>query len=462
MLERRTKINEVKSLVGKKVTVFGWVSARRDHGKIIFLDVRDRWGMLQVVFVPGNEAHQLAGEVRDEFVISVSGTVNKRPENMVNDKLETGTVELLAEELQILSKAATPPFAVSETETINEETRLKYRYLDLRSPRMLENIKKRFEATNFIRQFLTDKEFIEVETPILTKSTPEGARDYIVPARLQPGKFYALPQAPQQYKQLLMTAGLEKYFQIARCFRDEDLRGDRQPEFTQLDIEMSFVESEDIMILLEELMISLIKKCYPDKTIKKIPFERMTWNQAMTEHKSDKPDLRKNREDNNELAFVWITDFPLFEKNEEGNLASLHHPFTSFYQEDEKLLKTNPTKIRSHAFDLVLNGTELGSGSIRIHDDKIQKLIFQTLGLTENEIETRFGHLLRAFSYGVPPHGGMAWGLDRLIMILQEEESVREVIAFPKTQEGKDLMMEAPTPVDTKQLREVHIKVEKK
>jgi len=461
MLEKRTITTDAKKCTGQTITVFGWVNARRDHGKIIFLDVRDRWGILQVVFIPNKEAYKVASEIRDEFVVCVTGTVNRRPDNMVNDKIPTGSVELLAEEIQVFSASETTPFSISDTEEVGEESRLKYRYLDLRTSRMLSNLTKRLEVNNFIRNWLTSKSFIEVETPILTKSTPEGARDYIVPSRLQKGKFYALPQAPQQYKQLLMVSGIEKYFQIARCFRDEDLRGDRQPEFTQLDIEMSFVDSDDIINLLEELMIEMLKSCYPNKKVK-TPFEKLTWQESMKKHKSDKPDLRKNKDDKDELAFAWIIDFPLFERDEENKLTSLHHPFTSFYKEDEKLLESNPVAVRSHAFDLVLNGTELGSGSIRIHDPKTQETIFKMLGISDNEIQNRFGHLLRAFKYGVPPHGGMAWGLDRLLMILQGEESVREVIAFPKTQEGKDLMMEAPTVIEEKQLREAHIKIREK
>jgi len=456
---KRILTKDITDHIGQKVTIEGWVDSRRDHGKIIFLDVRDRWGIVQVVCIPSNkEAYQNAEKVRGEFVVRIEGQANQRPDNMANDKIPTGNVEVLAENFEILATSETPPFEIEDTSKINEEVRLKYRYLDLRTSRMRENLVKRHQAIQFIREWLTKKDFLEIETPILTKSTPEGARDFVVPSRLQKGKFYALPQAPQQYKQLLMVAGIEKYFQIARCFRDEDTRGDRQPEFTQLDLEMSFVESEDILGILEELYIDLIEKVYPNKKITK-PFARITWQETMDKYKTDKPDLRKNKKDNEELTFVWVTEFPLFDYDKkEKRLDPIHHPFTAFHEEDAELLETDPTKVRSHAYDLVLNGEELGSGSIRINNKEIQSKIFELLGLPKKEIDERFGHLLESFEYGVPPHGGIALGIDRLIMILQGEESIREVIAFPKTQEGKDLMMNAPSSVDPGQLKDIHIK----
>lgn len=456
---KRILTKDIPEQIGKKIMVEGWIESRRDHGKLIFLDIRDRWGIVQVVCIPSNkEAHQMADKSRLEFVVRIQGEVNKRPDNMINEKIPTGKVEILAESFEIVSESGTPPFEIDDTAKINEEVRLTYRYLDLRTKRMQKNLIKRHEVVQFIRQWLSEKDFTEVETPILSKSTPEGARDYVVPSRLQKGKFYALPQAPQQYKQLLMVGGLERYFQIARCFRDEDLRGDRQPEFTQLDLEMSFVDTEDILNLIEELFIKLIETVYPDKKFTK-PFPRITWKESKDKYKSDKPDIRKNKKDESELAFVWVTDFPLFEYDQkEKRLDAVHHPFTNFNEEDAKLLDSDPTKIRSKAYDLVLNGEELGSGSIRIHDKETQKKIFELLGISDKEIKERFGHFLKAFKYGVPPHGGMALGIDRLMMVLEGEESIREVIAFPKTQEGRDLMMDAPSSVDPNQLKEIHIK----
>jgi len=443
--------------IGKKVKVAGWVHSRRDHGKIIFIDLRDRSGLLQVVFSGLKGANSL----RPEWVIEVEGTVNKRPKEMINPDLGTGKVELKAEKLGVLNESKTPPFEITgDTKKVNEETRLKYRYLDLRSKRMKENIIFRHKMVKLIRDFLDKKEFLEIETPILTKSTPEGARDFLVPSRLRQGKFYALPQAPQQLKQLLMVAGFEKYFQIARCFRDEDLRGDRQPEFTQLDLEMSFPTQNQILSIIEKLMIEVAKLAGKKLTFK--PFKILTYNEAIKKYKTDKPDLRKNKEDPDEACFVWIVDWPLFEWNkDEKRWDPMHHIFTAPKEEDVKLLDKDPSKVHSWQHDLVLNGHEIGGGSIRIHNSDIQKKIFRLVGLKEKEIEDKFGHLLRAFQYGVPPHGGIALGIDRILMILKNEESMREVIAFPKTGDGRDLMMEAPSEVGPKQLRELGIKFQK-
>ncbi len=453
----RIAIAETINHIGKSVKVAGWVHSRRDHGKIIFTDLRDRSGLLQVVFTP--EISE-AKDLRSEWVISVEGTITERPDKLINPKLTTGKVELKAEKLEILNKAETPPFALdTDGYEVGEDHRLKYRYLDIRRKRMKDNLILRHKVVQFIRNFLTDKEFVEIETPILTKSTPEGARDYVVPSRLARGNFYALPQSPQQYKQLLMVGGLEKYFQIARCFRDEDSRGDRQPEFTQLDLEMSFPTQEEILSLIEELYIKIVKNLTPEKHITQIPFPKLTYDEVMKKYKTDKPDLRKNKNDKSELAFAWIIDWPLFEWNkDEKRWDPMHHVFTAPKDEDIPLLDKDPIKVRSWQHDMVLNGSEVGGGSIRIHRPEIQEKVFKLVGLKQEEIKLKFGHLLEAFGYGAPPHGGIAMGIDRLITILRNEPSIREVIAFPKTGDGKDLMMNAPSKIDNKQLKDLGLK----
>ncbi len=448
---KRIAIEETSKYVGKKVKVAGWVHSRRDHGKLIFIDLRDRSGLLQVVFT-GKEANTL----RPEWVISVEGSINKRPEGMINKELPFGKIELKAEKLEILSKAKTPPFEITGDKKVNEEMRLKYRYLDLRRERMKQNIIFRHKVVKLIRNNLDKKGFLEIETPILTKSTPEGARDFLVPSRLHSGEFYALPQAPQQLKQLLMVAGLEKYFQIARCFRDEDLRGDRQPEFTQLDLEMSFSEQEDILAIIEALMIETAKLAGKKLTFK--PFKVLTYTEAIKKYKTDKPDLRKNKKDPKEACFVWIIDWPLFGWNkDEKRWDPMHHIFTSPKDPNFK----DPKTAKSWQHDLVLNGHEIAGGSIRIHDPAVQKRVFKLIGLKEKEIEDKFGHILKAFQYGTPPHGGIALGIDRLIAILRNEPSIREVIAFPKTGDARDLMMNAPSKVEKRQLKELGIKLDK-
>jgi len=453
---QRSIIKETIKYAGKKVKVAGWVHSRRDHGKLIFIDLRDRSGLLQVVFKDIKEANAL----RPEWVISIEGTINKRPEGMINKELLTGAVEMKAEKLEVLTKAKTPPFEIAGDKNIGEETRLKYRYLDLRREKMRSNIILRHKVIKLIRDYLDKKEFIEIETPILTKSTPEGARDFLVPSRIHPGEFYALPQAPQQLKQLLMVAGMEKYFQIARCFRDEDLRGDRQPEFTQLDFEMSFPTQKEIMKIIEDLMIEIAKMAGKKLTFKS--FKVLTYDEAIKKYKTDSPDLRKNKKDPNELAFCWVVDWPLFEWNkDEKRWDPHHHVFTAPKEEDIKLLEKNTAKVRSWQHDLVLNGNEIGGGSIRIHDSETQRKVFKLVGLKEKEIDEKFGHMLKAFSYGVPPHGGIALGIDRIIMLLAGEDTIREVIAFPKTGDGRDLTMEAPSSVEKKQLKDLHIKIDK-
>lgn len=459
----RIYIKDLKDHKGEEVTIKGWVDIRRDQGKMIFLDIRDFSGKVQSVVLPNQtEALEVAKELRTEWVIEAIGKVNERPEKNKNADQDNGDIELEVLGLKILNKAETPPFSINEdTKTVGEETRLKYRYLDLRSDRMQKNIRMRDKIITFFREYMHRHDFIEVETPILMKGTPEGSREYIVPSRLEPGKFYALPQSPQQFKQLLMVAGFEKYFQIARCMRDEDSRGDRQPEFTQLDFEMSFVEQEDVLKYTETMFIELIEKLYPNKKITSTPFPRLTYAESVRDHGSDKPDLRLNKEDPDELAFAWIIDFPMFEKNKEGKLQAMHHPFCAVKDEDkEKFMNGEDIEvIRASSYDLVVNGFELSSGSIRIHDSAEQKQVFNLLGVSAEEQQKKFGHMLEAFTYGAPPHGGFAPGIDRIVMLLQNEPNIREVIAFPKTGEGKDLMMSSPSEASPAQLKELGIKL---
>jgi aspartyl-tRNA synthetase len=572
--------------VGQTVTLAGWVHRRRDHGRLIFIDLRDRWGIAQVVFNPdtSSEAHAVAETLRLEYVIQVKGTVCRRPPGMENPDLATGEVEVAAQEITVLNTAKTPPFYINEDTPVDEALRLRYRYLDLRRQRMQRNIILRHQVVKFIRDFLCNEGFIEIETPILFKSTPEGARDYLVPSRLHPGKFYALPQSPQQLKQLLMVAGFERYFQIARCFRDEDQRGDRQPEFTQLDIEMSFVDREDVMDVVERLYTAVIEQV-SDRQLLFKPFPRLTYAEAMRRFGTDSPDLRFGMElveisdlvagcefrvfaealaaggivkglkvpggagysrkqvdelvefvrtfgaqglvtlaldehgqvrspvakflneetlqsiirrmeaqpgdlmafvadrpgianealarlrvmlgdklglrDNKVLALCWIVDFPFLVWNEqEQRWDSSHHPFTAPMDEDIPLLDTDPGRARGKQYDLVCNGYEIAGGSIRIHRREIQEKVFRLIGLSMEEARDQFGHLLEAFEYGTPPHGGIAPGIDRFVMLLAGEPNIREVIAFPKSQSAMDLMAGAPSPVSPEQLRELHLKLD--
>ncbi|MBI2638676.1 aspartate--tRNA ligase [Candidatus Peregrinibacteria bacterium] len=570
--------------VGMEVTLSGWVKSRRDHGGLIFVDLRDRYGMTQIVADPthARQAHALLDQVRPEYVIRVTGKVRPRPKGSENTKLKTGIVEIICDNVDILNESKTPPFEIDRDDIENEELRLKYRYLDLRRDRMKRNLEVRHRTIKFIRDFLDREGFLEIETPILIKGTPEGSREYLVPSRLHPGKFYVLPQSPQQLKQLSMIAGLDKYFQIARCFRDEDQRGDRQPEFTQLDLEMSFVDEKDVMDINEALMIALCEAVAPNKKIIKKPFPRITWSEAMNRYGSDKPDMRFGMElldgteifkssgfkvfadatakggvvkmlhvpggakfprskideltelakvygakglayitqENNELkspilkflnekeiaafkkasaikngdtvfftadefitactslghvrlacgdefklrdpnafAFLWVVDFPMFEWSKEENcITAAHHPFCSIKVEDIPLLEKEPLKARAKAYDFVLNGVEVGGGSIRIHKQNVQAKIFDILGISKEDAKRRFGHMLEAFTYGAPPHGGIAWGLDRLVMIFCDEPNIREVIAFPKDQKARDLMLDAPSEMPEKQITEMHIK----
>lgn len=488
----RTLAKEVINKENEQVELMGWVANRRDHGKLIFIDLRDRSGISQVVFSrrSGRDPDSLASglqepeklyesadKLRPEWVVKIIGKVNRRPKGMENPEIETGNFEIQAKNLEILNPSEAMPIVIdTDGHEIGEDIRMKYRYLDLRRPRLQKNLRMRAKTIKFIRDFLTERDFVEIETPILGKSTPEGARDYLVASRLQPGKFYALPQSPQQYKQLLMVAGLERYFQIAKCFRDEDTRGDRQPEFTQLDLEMSFTNEEEILSLIEKLYLDLVKKLYPNKKIKLDEngrILRMPYKEAMEKYNSDKPDIRDNKNDSDELAFLFVNDFPMFEWKKESSFAkdsegegrwdAVHHPFTmpkvenveDFWQK----FKTDPASIGAYQYDFVLNGYEIGGGSIRIHNSELLKAVFEAMGNKPEDIEEKFGHMFEAFKYGVPPHGGIAPGIDRLIMILQNEPNIREVIAFSKTGDGRDLMMDAPSEVESEQLKELHIKV---
>lgn len=462
----RSLATQTPQLVGQEVTLQGWVHSRRDHGKIMFLDLRDRSGIVQMI------SQKDIADVRAEDVVEVVGIVKARPETMVNPKLASGTVEVEVKQLKIINKARELPFPIdTDGHDISEETRLKYRYLDIRRPRMTRNLRMRSKATTFVRNYLTKLDFVEVETPILTKTTPEGARDFIVPSRLQNGKFYALPQSPQQYKQLLMVAGLERYFQIARCFRDEDPRKDRAyGEFTQLDMEMSFVSQEDILQLAEDMFTKLVTELFPEKHISESPWPRIPHKEAMAKYGTDKPDLRKNKNDPNELAFSWTVDFPLFTEQSEtdyfhgsgsAKFAPSHHMFTAPHPDDIPLLETNPTKVRGLQHDLVLNGYEVGGGSIRIHERAVQEKVFDLIGFT-TEQKNQFEHMLTAFTYGVPPHGGIAPGIDRFLFVVLGETSVREVMAFPASASGQISVMEAPSEATDEQLKEVGIAVRKK
>ncbi len=466
----RIFINQLKNYLGQEVLLKGWVDTRRDHGKLVFIDLRDKTGVVQVVFIPHSSVYEQAKELRGEWVVAVQGKVNKRPEGMENPKIETGNLEIEATDLTILNQSQTLPISIdTEGYEIGEEHRLKYRYLDLRRLRLQKNLRKRHEVILFMRNFLTNKGFVEIETPILTKSTPEGARDYVVPSRLYHGKFYALPQSPQQYKQLLMVAGFERYFQIARCFRDEDTRGDRQPEFTQLDLEMSFPTEEEVLNLIEDLYTKIVETLFPEKTITFKPFVRLNYQEVIEKYHNDKPDLRKDKNNPNELAFAFVVNFPMFEwKETEKRWDAVHHPFTKAQNpqnlsEEEfiKYLENNPDKVLAHQYDLVCNGYELGGGSIREHNPRILQKVFEIMGNKPEEIREKFGHILEAFEYGVPPHGGIATGIDRLMMILMNEPSIRETIAFPKTGDGRDLMMNAPSEIDKTQLKELGIEIKK-
>ena len=585
-LKRTHRCAEVtKAEIGSTVTLMGWVQKSRNKGGIVFVDLRDRSGIMQIIFENGDidaEGFEKAGKLRSEFVIAVTGHVESRS-GAVNENLATGEIEIRANSLRVLSESETPPFPIEENSKTREEVRLKYRYLDLRRPDLQKNLILRSKVAVLVRQFLADEGFLEIETPILNKSTPEGARDYLVPSRIHPGSFYALPQSPQIFKQLLMCSGYDRYFQIAKCFRDEDLRADRQPEFTQIDMELSFVDVDDVIDVNERMLAHLFKEVLGVEV--QLPIQRMTWKEAMNRFGSDKPDLRFGMEltdvsdvvkdcefvvfksalemggsvrginakgqgnmprkkidklvefakgygakglayiaihedgtlkssfskfmkeeemkalvekmqgeagdlllfaadktklvwdilgalrlemarqmdllDKNEYRFVWITEFPLLEWSEEENrFTAMHHPFTMPMEEDLHLIDSDPGAVRAKAYDIVLNGNEIGGGSVRIHQNDIQEKMFEVLGFTREQAYNQFGFLLNAFKYGVPPHAGLAYGLDRMVMLMAKEDSIREVIAFPKVKDASCLMSEAPNVVDEKQLKELCIKVD--
>jgi aspartyl-tRNA synthetase len=462
-MKTRTMIADLPTMVDQNCTIIGWVHVRRDHGKLAFFEIRDASSIVQSVFFrKGDQIDEQINRLRTEFIVELTGLVKKRPDAMVNPEHPTGTIEFEIKDLKILSEAETTPFEISEPkDSVHEEVRLKYRYLDLRHAQMQQNIRFRHKFIREIRDYMDAAGFVEIETPILTKSSPEGARDFLVPSRLS-NKFYALPQAPQQFKQLLMIAGFEKYYQIARCFRDEDQRTDRQPEFTQLDMEMSFVSQQDILDFNEAMFSKVIKKLLPNKKLPK-KFPVITYAEAIKKYDSDKPDLRSDKNDPDELAFCWVVDFPVFEKTPEGHITFAHNPFAKPLDEDMHLLKSdNPEdllKMRAHCYDLVLNGVEISSGSLRINDPKMQKAVFERFGLSDDEVNERFGEFLAAFKYGVPPHGGFAPGLDRLLSELLNQTSIREVIAFPKTGDARDLMFKSPSKVKAEQLNDLGIRI---
>lgn len=462
---KRIYIKDLQEHVGKEVTIAGWVDIRRDQGKLIFFDFRDMTGYVQGVVLPNAKAvHEIASKTRPEWVVEVRGKINARPEKNVQKDKQNGAIEMEILEMSVVNEAQTTPIDVrSEGKEIGEESRLTYRYLDLRRPRLQKNIRTRHAVSMFVRNWLTKEGFTEIETPLLTKFTHDGARGFLVPSRMEKGKFYALPQSPQQYKQLLMVSGFEKYFQIARCLRDEDSRGDRQPEFTQLDMEMSFVEREDVMALNERLLIDLVKTVAPEKRIQQIPFPRFTYKEAMEKYNSDKPDIRTDKNDPNLLAFCWVIDFPFFEKTDTGAWTFTHNPFSAPKPEHMDMLmkKENIADILTTQYDIALNGFEVGGGSVRNHKPEALRKVLEVMGYDEAKIASGFGHMLEAFSYGAPSHGGIAWGLDRLMAILQNEPNIREVIAFAKTGEGRDLMMQGPSEVSNEQLIELGIEVKK-
>ncbi len=453
-----------KNFKDQEATLCGWVHRRRDHGKLIFIDIRDRYGITQVVFVPSvsPEAHREAQTLGPEFVVKITGTVNVRPPKNANPDSPTGDIELLAQKLEILNTAQVPVFEIDDNIEASEDLRLTYRYLDIRRKKVRDALLLRHRICSAMRAFLNGEKFTEIETPVLTKSTPEGARDFLVPSRLSPGAFYALPQSPQLFKQILMVSGMDRYYQIVKCFRDEDLRADRQPEFTQLDMEMSFVDQDFIFDLTERMYQRIFKEVLDIDLA--IPFPRMTHAKAMAQYNSDKPDIRQDKTNGKEFAFLWVVDFPLFKYNtEDKRWESEHHPFTGLNPEDIPLLESGQyAKVRGRCYDLVLNGNEIGSGSVRIHRRELQQKIFDIIGIAPQEAQKRFGFLLRAFEYGAPPHAGVAYGIDRIVTLVTGNASIRDCIAFPKTQKGTCLMTDAPSDVDEKQLKDLGLTVLKK
>jgi aspartyl-tRNA synthetase len=439
---------------GKKVKLAGWVDTVRAYGKLAFIDLRDRYGKTQIV------VRDIKTEVKPEYVVVVSGKVQERKKGTENKDLESGEIEVVADEIEILNESKTPPFELNSDKEINEDVRLKYRFLDLRNKKMQENLMFRARVAQTVREYFIEKGFVEIETPLLVKPTPEGARDYVVPSRVNAGKFYALPQSPQLYKQILMISGFDKYFQIARCLRDEDLRQDRQPEHTQIDLEMSFVDSNDIMDFVEGMYKYVFKKVL-GVNLKK--FERLTYEESMRKYKTDKPDLRKNKKDIKEFAFCWIYDFPLFSYDDgKKRWAPEHHIFSSPKKEHFKFLDKDPGKVKGDLFDIVLNGTELGSGSIRISNPELQEKVMKIIGMSKKEAREKFGFLLDAYDYGGPIHGGMGLGFDRLVSLMLGFTDIREAIAFPKNKSAQNPMDGSPAEVSKEQLEETHIKLDLK
>lgn len=465
-MENRVYIKNLSNYQGEEVVVKGWVDSVRNQGKMVFFDLRDFSGLVQCIVLPKSEALEEAHNLGDEFVIEVRARVNSRPEKDQKPDVLNGTIELEILNITILNKCDVLPFHLAETINVEENLRLKYRYLDLRSQRMKKNLINRYKVQKFIRDYLDNEGFLEIETPLISAPTPEGSRSFVVPSRAFKGNFYSLPQSPQQYKQLLMVGGVDKYFQLARCMRDEDARGDRQPEFTQLDMEMSFVSEEDVISFNEKLLIELIKNNYPEKKIQQIPFPRMSYQEVMEKYGSDKPDIRNDKNDPNLLAFLWVVDFPMFEKTDNENVDNTgkwtytHNPFSMPKKEffDDFMSGKNIENILTTQYDITLNGFEIGGGSLRNYNANALKQTFSIMGYNDERIENNFGHIIKAFSFGAPPHGGIAWGFDRLIMILENEPNIREVIPFAKTGDGKDLLMNAPADISEKQKKELGLK----
>ncbi|MBI2499085.1 aspartate--tRNA ligase [Candidatus Woesearchaeota archaeon] len=446
-----------KDFIKKEVTLCGWVHSIRSHGKITFLDLRDRYGLVQIILNPKNLKD--IPEIKLEYILKIKGLVKERLKGTENKELPTGEIEIEAREIETISKPQEQiPIEIDDRKEASENLRLKYRFLDLRRPKMQYHLSFRQKVINSAREYFTNNNFLEVETPLLVKPTPEGARDYVVPSRINPGKFFALPQSPQLYKQILMISGCDKYFQVARCLRDEDLRADRQPEHTQFDLEMSFVTKEDIMDFVEGLYKHIFKKVL---NIDLKPFPRLTYEESMKKYKTDKPDLRKNKEDPNEFAFCWVTDFPLFSYNkDEKKWEPEHHMFTSPKKEHIKYLESDPGKVLGDLFDVVLNGTELGSGSIRINNPELQEKVMKVIGMKKEEAYKKFGFLLNAYKYGSPFHGGMGLGVDRLVALMLGFNDIREVIAFPRNKSAENPMDDSPSEIDQKQLKELKIKLD--
>ncbi len=459
---KSTRIKDLSDYITQTVNIHGWISVARKQGKVIFFDIRDESSQIQGVVFGKPALLEIADTIKPEYVVSVEGIINKRPQKMVNDGVENGNIEMEILSITILNTANTPPFSITEdTQNLDEEVRLTYRYIDLRTKRMQNNLRTRSEFVRLCRNYLYSQRFIEIETPLLTESTPEGSRDFVVPSRHHPGKFYALPQSPQQYKQLLINSGFERYMQIARAIRDEDLRADRGFEHTQIDIEMAFVSQEDILKLIEGMIIHTVESL--GCTIKEKPFPRLTYKEAMNTYGADKFDLRTDREKKDGvLAYAWVVDFPFFEKNDKGNWTFTHNPFSMPNEQyvDDLLKGKNVENIISTQYDLVCNGFETGGGSIRAHKPEIIKSVYKVMGYTNAEIEDRVGHMLKAFEYGTPPHGGIALGVERNVMNITGEDQLRDVQAFPMTRKGQTAVMKAPKKLTTNQLIELGIRIE--